>query len=152
MRNVSFVLLALLLPASLATTACAAQDREAAAGENGWIPLGTAPGATVWLDASRVELSGTEHTVWLRFNYREPDPVPGEPGKQFWGIRSQHRLGCAARTVTDLQMFLLDREGKQLEDEPLEGGRWKTFADHPFGTDVFPMACQWLQRNRPVQQ
>lgn len=148
---VPVMLVATLVAAGLPTAACGARDG-ADAGDSPWVPLGTAAGSAVWLDTERLDVDGTAHTVWLRTDFAEPLPVPGQPGKRFWALAAQHRLDCPARTVTDLRVVTLDSAGTEMRTIPSEGGSWKTFADHPLGAEVFPLACRWLQQHRPVRR
>jgi hypothetical protein len=114
-----------------------------------WVLLSTGAGARTYLDSTRVEVADGKHTVWLWFDYDEPDHDPSDPAKPFWGIQTHHRLDCAARRIDDRGMILLDREGAQM-DTITEGSQEKPFADHPFGKTTLPFACRWLTRNRPT--
>src|SRR5687768_4604286 len=123
--KVLFILLLACLPA----LACATRDAPVRDGK--WVLLATGVEARTYLDSTRVETADGEHTVWLWFDYDEPETDLSDPQKLIWGAQTRHRLDCAARRTDDLAMLLLDREGAQMDS--LEGSRWKTFAGHPLG-------------------
>jgi hypothetical protein len=139
-------MLSILPLACLPLSACAAQDAPVRDGK--WVLLATSVEARTYLDSTRVQMADGKHTVWLWFDYTEPETDPSDPEKQFWGIQTRHRLDCAAQQTDDLELVLLDREGTPVDT--LEGSRWKTFADHPFGKTTFPIVCAWLGRHRPL--
>jgi hypothetical protein len=141
--------LSILLLACLPASACAAQDAPAKDGT--WVLLGSSAESRVYLDSSRVEIAGGQHLVWLWADFTEPTTTPVDT-TPFWGVRTRHRLNCAARIVEDLELnTVLDREGARLDTVPFEGTRRKPFADHMLGGNLLPLACQWLSRHRPAR-
>jgi hypothetical protein len=88
-----------------------------------------------------------KHIVWLWTDLTEPITEPGDT-TPLWGIKTLHRLDCAAQRINILQMLLLNREGTPV-DSTFERSRWTTFAEHPWGS-ILSLECTWLARHRPV--
>lgn len=141
--KVLFILPLACLPAS----ACAAQDAPVRDGR--WALLGAGDESRIFLDSSRVEIADGEHTVWLWVDFTEPNTMPHDSTRLYWGAQTHHRLECAEQRVDDLAMRIVDREGEQLDTDPFKGTSWKTFADHPI-KNVLSLACVWLTRHRPT--
>jgi hypothetical protein len=134
---------AVALAAALLAFAVPACSAQSSAPNDEWVMVHRGREARVFMDTSRVVASGPQRTVWLRTRYETPEPMPDDAGKVFWGVETGHRLNCAARTVTDLEMSLLDSAGATIETGP--GTRWKTFDEHPFGEYIFPAVCRRLR-------
>lgn len=141
-------MLPILLLACLRPSVCTAQD--AGARDGRWVRLGSSTDPRVYLDSSRVEITDGKHMVWLWLQRTAPVTSPVDPAPA-WGMRTRHRLDCAARLAEEVEMLILrDREGAQLDTISLNGSRRKSFAEHPLGQNVLPQACAWLSRHRPV--
>jgi hypothetical protein len=126
-----------LAAALLGCTACQAQIP---APRPPWVVIFEGGQAIASVDTSRISVRGGRADVWLRFDYAEPDSLPG--GKPFHRVDVHQRVTCAAERVDDVVMELRDREGRKVGDAGPT--RWHTFGEHPFGEHVLPALCKRL--------
>lgn len=119
------------------TAACGAQI---AAPPAPWLVIHKGPGALASVDTSRLSVREGVADVWVRFDFAEPDSMPGS--EPFHRVDVHQRITCAAERVDDIGMELRDTTGRLLDQGP--GTRWHTFREHPFGEYVLPALCKRL--------
>jgi hypothetical protein len=73
--------------------------------------------------------------------------VQWDRSKRFSRIEMRERLDCAAGTVVDLHMRLLDAAGTRLVAEPSVGIGTRTLAQHPLG-GLMRVTCNVLEARR----
>lgn len=134
MRSFLLILLALILP----VMACG----QSAPGEP-WMVIYRKGLVIASIDTARVTRVGEGVQLWVRLD-STPDDVPGEPGKTFTRMESLQRIDCAAGTVHQERMRVLDAAGAQVA-EYVEDTRWNRMSEHPM-SDVYSALCEWLSR------
>lgn len=129
-----------------AAPACQAQAPAAQKTQAAWRPLFEAPDGSIsiFADTARVERDPQGFTrMWLRFVYATPETLPAEgnePARTFSRVEVHQRLDCGGARVADLRTIIRDDAERQVGDFS-DPPRWRAFAEHPFGAEVFVLAC-----------
>jgi hypothetical protein len=143
MRTKTFLLL--VMGMMLAPSPAAAQR---AARTPAWALINRTAELAWYVDTARIATAGAATTVWLRYDYPRPQPVPSDPSRQFSRVEIKEGLDCAAERVTDLVFHALNAPGTRIvADDPAVRGRTRTFARHPLG-QAFGITCQILEARR----
>jgi len=104
-----------------------------------------------FVDTARIAAAGPATTVWLRFDYPQPQPVPSDPSRHFSRVETQTALDCAGQRATDLVFRTFDATGDRLvADDPTVRGHMRSFERHPLG-QLFVITCQVLEARRRGQ-
>lgn len=152
-RSIRSLLASALLWAGLATAAQAQSsvtlatllDRAPVPAADTWSDFVRTDELAVRIDTARVERRAEDGAllVWVRFEYAEPVAVPSDPDRTYTTMDIREALDCRAQEVADLQALIRDGERVLATTQP-SAENWKTFADHPFDTDLFILACRFL--------
>jgi len=146
MRSRTFLLVAMAMVPSLATAQRAARTQAPA-----WALITRTTELAWYVDTARIATAGPVTTVWLRYDYPRPEPVPSNPAKHFSRVEVQTGLDCTARRATDLVFRALNAPGTRLvAEDPSVRGRTRAFAQHPLG-QMFGITCNVLEARRRGQ-
>jgi hypothetical protein len=143
-RALPGVLVALVL-ASL-TGACGGRQGHAAAPSR-WVQLVANGRITASLDTSTVRHDSLGTLVLVRFDYAEPEPVPGDSTASFDRMEAHLRVRCAQRQAQSVDMRLVPTDqarAGQFKFEPVGTGEWQPFERHDLTPAVFDPLCKQL--------
>lgn len=102
---------------------------------------------TMWVDSARIDSTRADKMVgrWIRFDYRQPQPMPNDPKVTYARLLVNLAVDCHAETVRNIAMEFVAPSGHSIQTALLPPSQASfTFTTHPFGHGTFIGLCGWL--------
>lgn len=109
---------------------------------SGWFEIARTQFIAAYLDTSRVErLPGDVRRVWFRFVFTEPMSFAPDTAARYRAFESRQEMDCQQQRTRDLELKLETVDSVTAASTTPDGA-WKPFADHPWNSPVFLVACR----------
>ena len=143
--------LAATVGATVAILACAASEPAYARFTAPWarfIDPGNAEDMTGAYDTSRLVVQGDTVEVWMRFQYANPQPFPGDAARTFSVLETHQVVRCAAGQTSDIRMLLRDAADDSVGGYTTPSPRWIPFTEHGLSDRVLIRLCRAVPGGR----
>jgi hypothetical protein len=103
-------------------------------------------GLAAGFDTARVARLGDTSDVWIRFQYAEPQSLPGGQSPPYTAMEVEHAVDCTTGSTSLRRLIARNAAGDTVAHSTIEAPRWVTFADAGYGERVFAELCRALPR------
>ena len=110
-----------------------------------WTPFLNGEGIYGAYDAERLRRRGDTVDVWLRFQYDEPQSMPGDAGRTFVVTEVAQTLHCPSARTRDVRMLVRGAAGDSLSGFTAPAPQWLAFAEHPLTDQVLVRLCDAIE-------
>lgn len=112
-----------------------------------WKLILRTPDIAMWVDSARIDSSRADKMVglWVRFDYPQAVPVPGDTTETFNRLLLNLALDCKGERGRNIAMGFVSPSGRSIPASVPASQINFTFATSPFGHGIFVALCGWLR-------